>query len=342
VLRWGVALRRYWITRARDEEALRLLLPVLARPEAQADPQLFAAALVTATIAARYTNVAAALRLGDQAVTLARRLGTGRLLTESLAAFTAACYYAGKPRRGLRPGQEAVRRARRLGDDVLLGQSLAEYLLCDSVIDPAHAKPLFAEAIACTLRSGDRLYAYFLTNCAGVLALRAGDIATARAHLREAAQAMQAIGGKDFGVLINTGWVLREDNDPDGARSSFQAVLRMCRREGDRYGIAYASLGLACLAADAGDWHRAAVLHGIAQAFLGSTGQPWEQLETRYREDSLTTLGAHLGHEPFGRAYATGMALSAEQALDVASGNVSPDDLSRAPGPGPRKPSPSP
>jgi hypothetical protein len=43
----------------------------------------------------------------------------------------------------------------------------------------------------------------------------------------------------------------------------------MSRRNGDRSGIALAGLGLACLAADAGDWHRAAMLHGVAQAFLG-------------------------------------------------------------------------
>jgi hypothetical protein len=32
--------------------------------------------------------------------------------------------------------------------------------------------------------------------------------------------------------------------------------------------MAYAILGLACLAGDAGDWDQAALLHGAAQAFL--------------------------------------------------------------------------
>jgi len=232
---------------------------VLDRPEAQADPQTFAAALVTATIAARYANIAAALRLGEQAIKLARHLDNDRLLIESLAALSAAWYYAGKPKRGLPPGREAVQRARRLGDDVLLGHSLADFLLCDALIDPVHARPLFTQAIACTQRSGDHLVAYFLNNSAAVLALRAGDISAARAHLDEAAQARQAVGGQDLSSSINMGWVLRQDNDPDGARSSFEAVLRISRRNGDRYGIAYASLGLACLAADAADWHRAAV-----------------------------------------------------------------------------------
>jgi len=120
------------------------------------------------------------------------------------------------------------------------------------------------------------------------------------------------------------GWVLRQDNDPDGAQSRFEAVLRMSRRNGDRYGIAYASLALACLAADAGDWHRAAVLHGVAQAFLGRTGQPWEDLEARYRQDSLDQVRAHLGQELFGQAHAEGMALSFDEALDLASGKTHP------------------
>src|SRR5262249_1537604 len=151
----------------------------------------------------------------------------------------AAWYYAGKPQRGLPPGREAVERARRLGDDVLLGQSLADFLLCDALIDPAHASPLLTEAIACAQRSGHHLLTYFLNSGAGVPALRAGDSPTARAQLAEAAQARQAVGGQDVSASINVGWVLRQDNDPDGARSSFEAGLRMSRRNGDRYGIAY-------------------------------------------------------------------------------------------------------
>ena len=111
-------------------------------------------------------------------------------------------------------------------------------------------------------------------------------------------------------MSVNLGWVLRQDSDPDGARSIFEAALRMSRRNGNRSGIAYASLGLACLAADVGDWHRAATLHGVAQAFLDRTGQPWEEPEARYRQDSLDQVRAHLGQEQFDRAYARGMALS--------------------------------
>jgi predicted ATPase/class 3 adenylate cyclase len=323
VLRFGAALKRYRTVRNRDEEALALL-PALDRPDARADPELFGAALVTAALAARGVDIAAARRLCEQAVTLARQLGTGRLLIESLAALSSVFRFAGEPERGLAPGREAVERARQLGDDVLLGESLTYYLLCDAVIDPAHATPLFTEALVCAQRSGDIFCTYRLTNNAGVHALRAGDIPAARAYLQQAAQAMRAIGTERPDVPINLGWVLRQDHDPDGARSSFQAALRMSRRTGDRRGLAAASLGLACLAADTGDWHRAAVLHGVAQAFLDPTGQPWEELEARYRRASLDQVRGHLGQDQFDRAHASGMALSFDETLNLASGKALP------------------
>jgi predicted ATPase len=324
VLHFGVALRRYWMARNRGEEAAALLMPVLDRPEAQADPPLFAAALVTAATAANRGDIAAALRLGEQAVTLARQLDDDRLLIDALATLSGACYVAGEPQRGRPAGQEAVQRARQLGDDVLLGVSLTEYLVCDALVDPAHARPLLTEAIACTQRSGDHLYAYYSANFAGTRALVAGNIPAARAHLQQAAQAMRETGGEIVDLPTNMGWVQRQDHDPDGARSSFAAALRISRRTGDRSGIAYASLGLACLAADRGDWHRAAVLHGVAQAFLGPTGQLWEHLEARYRQDSLDQVRAHLGQEQLEPAYSRGMALSSDQALDLASGKALP------------------
>ena len=58
VLRFGAALKRYWITRYRDQQALALLMPALDRPEARADPELFATALVTAALAAVHVEIA--------------------------------------------------------------------------------------------------------------------------------------------------------------------------------------------------------------------------------------------------------------------------------------------
>jgi hypothetical protein len=97
-----------------------------------------------------------------------------------------------------------------------------------------------------------------------------------------------------------------------------EAALRISRRNGDNRGIAEAVLLLACLAGDSGDCHRAALLHGAAQAVQDRTGVPWEELDERYRQDSLDQARARLGDEQLERAYAQGMTLSRDQALDLA------------------------
>ena len=315
VLRLGVALDRYWRARSREQEAFRLLVPALQRPGAGADPVLFGVALVTAAHNAFWIDVATARHLAEQAVELARKLGDDRLLVRSLAALCAAHYFTGEPETGRPFGQESVERARRLGDDVLLGRSLLLYLL---TIDPAPSGQLFAEAIACTERSGDHLINSMLHNNASGAALEAGDIPAARAHLEAAVQAAQQIGYEVVAVSATMGLVLRAEGDLDGARSAFEAALRIGRRNGHNWNMAGAILGLACLAGDAGAWDRAAALHGAAQAFLDRTGNPWQGLDARDRQDSLDQARAHLGDEQLERAYAQGMALSLEKALDLA------------------------
>jgi predicted ATPase/class 3 adenylate cyclase len=324
VLRLGVALRRYWIARSRQQEAYGLLVAALRRPEAGADPGLFAAALVTAAWVGCFIDITAARHLAEQAVQVARRLGDDRLLTSALAALCAAHFFAGEPETGRPFGQEAVELARRLGDDVLLGVSLRGYLPTIDTIDPAGSLPLYTEAIACTERSGDHLVSSILHNNAGCHAMSTGDIPAARAHLEAAAQAGQQIGHQNTAVMANLGWVLRAEGDLDGARSMLEATLRVGRRNGDSRGMAIACLGLACLAGDAGDWDRAAALHGAAQAFLDRTGVAWTEDDARERRESLDQARAHLGDEQLERAYAQGMALSPEKAIDPALPRAGP------------------
>jgi predicted ATPase/class 3 adenylate cyclase len=323
VLRFGVALRHYWVGRSRHSEAAGLLLPVLDRPDAGAHPGLFAAALITAAICARDAGLPAAGQLAERAVEAARGLGDDRLLIRALSVLCGYYTFAGQPERGFPLGQEAVERARRLGDDYLLSFSLLYWLLTSELMDPARTRQLFTEAIAATERSGDLLRNYILHNNAGDRALRTGDTAAARAHLDQAAQAMQAIGQEnDHHVAVNRGWALRQDNDLEGARPMFEVGLRISRRNGDRSGLACASLGLACLAADEGDWQRAAALHGAAQAFTDQIAEPWQVLEARYRRDSLDKIRASLGEEQFAQAYTKGMTLSLDQALALALGTA--------------------
>jgi predicted ATPase/class 3 adenylate cyclase len=319
VLRLGVALERYWLARSREQEAFGLLGPALQRPEARADPALFAATLVTASVTACFIDVATARQLAEQAVGLARQLGDERLLSSALAALCGAHFFAGQPETGRPFGQESVELARHLGDDVLLAWSLLRYLLTTGP-----ARSLYAEAFACTERSGDQLANNLLHNNAGVTALNTGGLSAARAHLEAAAQSGQQIGYQDPVVMLNLGCVLRAEGDPDGARSLFEASLRINRRNGDNWAMASGISSLACLAGDAGDWDRAAALHGAAQALLDRTGVAWDEVDARDRQHSLGQARARLGDQQLERAYAQGKALSLEKALELALPKAGP------------------
>jgi predicted ATPase/class 3 adenylate cyclase len=324
VLRFGAALHSYWMARSRTGEELALLAPVLERPDARTYGGLFGLGLANAALAARAgpVDLTAAQQLGEQAVEFARQLDDDRVLIRSLATLCDVYYFAGEPGRGRPLGEEAVQRARQLGDDVLLAASLTAYLLASDLIDPARSERLFAEAIACTERSGHHLINSYLHNNASVHALRIGDVPAARTHLEQADKAMAAIGATSHHVLVNLGWVLRQEGDPDGARARFAAGLRLSRRNGEPSGLAYSTLGLACVAADLGDPRQAAELHGVAQALLDRTGEAWQDPEAGYRQDSLHQVRTSLGEEQHERACARGRTLSLDQALDLALGRA--------------------
>jgi hypothetical protein len=72
-----------------------------------------------------------------------------------------------------------------------------------------------------------------------------------------------------------------------------------------------------------GHWDRSALLHGVAQAFLDRSGEPWQEIEARYRQHNLARVRSHLGDELFDRAYAKGLALSVEEAMRMALGKTS-------------------
>jgi predicted ATPase len=321
VLRFGVALWGYWSLRSRNEEAAGLLVPALRRPEAAADPALFAEALARAATLTGFTDTPASLQLAEQADQVAGRLGDDRLLIVSRITLCFMYYFAGEGERAPPLGADAVQRARQLGDDVLLIESLLAHALA---VGAAESGPLYAEALACAERSGALITQITLHNNAGGDALEMGDIPGARAHFEAAIRAAEALGDSHLGMSVNLGEVLRAEHDLHGARSTFEEVVRIARRTGDKHVLAGAIAGLACLAADLEDWHRAAMLHGIAQALTEQTGTPWEPFDERRRQESLDQARQALGGEQLQQAYTRGMTLRFDQAIDLALGGVLP------------------
>jgi predicted ATPase/DNA-binding XRE family transcriptional regulator len=322
VLRFGVALRHYWRWHERCEEAAGLLLPVLARPDAAADQALFAEALYSAACVTTDMDLTTSMQLSEQADQIASRMRDNRMLAMTRAHLAWLYRRSGQRDRGQTLGQEAVKRAREAGDDVLLAASIVNYAA--TISTTPQAMSLYEEALACCERSGNIGDYYNLQSNLGARELQLGDIPAARAHMEAAVRVAQEIGYSSPYAPSNLGLALRADNALDGARREFEEGLRLGRRTGSKGAIALALHGLACLAADAGDWHRAASLHGQADALLDQTGNRWDSFEGGQRAESLDRIAAAIGDEQLRQVYQQGSELGISHAIDLALGKPDP------------------
>jgi predicted ATPase len=313
--RFAVALKRYWVIHPRDDEVRALLSSVLDQAHSEADPQLVAGALVVLAMACRFADVETKLAVCGRAVEVSRRIENTPLLVEALIVQSMACAFTGDRVAGLPYGKEAITLSRSIGDDVLLAQSVIAYTLCLVEIDPVEAERLYEEGIGATVRSGDRFFNLMLHNNAGVLALVKGDLALARIHFEEGAQAREASGATGNEITNNLGWVFREEGDHARSRSEFARCLQVSRQTGDPYCLAYSVLGFACTASDEGEWERASTLHGLAQSFLDRIGTTLQPPESSYCQASLVDIVAHLGQQHFDRLYTEAKALSLDAAM---------------------------
>jgi hypothetical protein len=206
----------------------------------------------------------------------------------------------------------------------------ALYTLHESETDPGKGRELLNDALVIARRMGDSYMAAMLHNNASVLALSMGDVQAAREHLEKAEVCSAAIGVTIYNVSISMGMVQREEGDHEGAAARLRAALIISRRTRDRFGLAYAALGLALVAADAAEWRGAAELHGVAKGFLDQIGQPWLPYYRRFLQASIEASRANLGDAEFERLYARGQMLDFDAAVHQA--------LTRASGEPPRKP----
>jgi predicted ATPase len=319
-LRFVVALRYYWFVRSRRYEALGLILPAIERPEARQDPELLAAATMAAAGCARAVDLEMTQRLCEEALQLARQLNDEVLLTWSETLLGMTCWFTGRREQGDAMLRDCLERARRLADDDLLGNCLLVNILAAQEADPARTQQLYREGLDYLERRGDFLFAHDLHQYAGADAVQTGQLAAARAHLEQAAQAGEVIGAARHYVNSILGILLREEGDPQGARSMLGDALRMARRVGDRFHFAFACLGLALVAGDAGQAQRAAQLHGAAQAIADQVGMPWIRFKG-LRQASISAITASLGENEFRQAYEQGRALNFDATFELAIGS---------------------
>jgi non-specific serine/threonine protein kinase len=181
------------------------------------------------------------------------------------------------------------------------------------------AKSLLEEGLelARELKAND-LIASLLNNLGEVERIR-GDYVRAKALYTEVLAAKRDVRSSTAIVLINLGLIAVVERDSASARSWFTEGLRFARKLGDRGSIATTALeGMAGAATLDGEFDRATRLLGAAHALRQAINLPVQSGDRADYDRALSAARSGLGEEAFAAAWAAGLALGVDQAIDHA------------------------
>jgi predicted ATPase/DNA-binding CsgD family transcriptional regulator len=163
----------------------------------------------------------------------------------------------------------------------------------------------------------------------GDLAQLAGDHEQATARYQESLSLWEELRGTPgiASALHKLGQVSRSTGDLGTARARLAESLALQQELGNRQGIAECLAGMAGTAATGGDPERAARLLAASSALLEAIGVPLAPVDQAALARDLDATRERLGAAAWERAWAEGLALSAEEAIALAlTGNDPPAD----------------
>ena len=325
-LRLCSALRTYWRWRPWEQDEMRALLEVLRRPDAGDYLQLKGTGLLSVGSVMKRFDLGLGAALIEEAAGIFQTTEDARSLATANFYLCGYYYSKGDLERAFELASETAALARAVGDDTALARAIKYLLLCSSHLDPETERRLLEEGLACTSRSGDLAGRLSIHNSAGDIALRRGDLASARMHLEQASRLRGEIGGVvNWPITSNLGFLQRLEGEQEHAYEGFTEVLRYCHRHHDQFGITVGLLGLACVAVDLGDSAHGALLHGAVDRVLAAFGVPFEGIELRFRGESESAARLQLGDEEYERHYHRGQTSDLNQVVEIALGQPERD-----------------
>lgn len=319
-LRMIIDLDRFWIARGHLGECAALLLRGLDAGR-QVPPAIRSHALSLAGDAALLRDADAARTYFTECLRIARTADDAAHAALALRGLASACYFTANHEEGSVVGTQSTDLARRLDDPVLLAECLR--WLAPHPPDSATRAAIYAELLALTQSSGDRLYVMYAHNDLGSWALVEDDLDTAAEHLDQALAIARELGFSGSAALCNLGWVRLRRMQLDAARAAFAESLLADEAELRRLGESDVILGLACTAAAQGDWERAARTFGFCDREREVCGGEWAEPERTYRETWLSEVKHQLGAR-FERSYALPGAVDRVDLIDFALGGQHP------------------
>jgi non-specific serine/threonine protein kinase len=191
--------------------------------------------------------------------------------------------------------------------------------------DVEEARRLCREALAVTEGTADRAGRSSAMHVLGVAAQMAGDLLEARQLMSERIALARELGNLATisSEAGNLSMVERQLGNLEEAEALAREALDIDNRRGDDLAIPWKVNGLAAVAADRGEFDRAATLIGIADATMEAAGGAWPPDELVHYERTVATLAGAMGPAEFEQARAAGRSMTTPEAVALALGTRS-------------------
>ena len=322
-LRLAVESQGFLTVRGFLREARQALAAALAHAPADAGDDLRARALRGAGILAyRQADFAASRAFHEESLELRRRLGDRAGEAAALESLGLVALEIGEPAQCVALLEQALGLLRAEGDEQPIAQSLnnlGAFLFYQG--EPERAARMLEESLAIKRRIGDpRGIAMTLDNL-GDIAMRRGDHDEAGRLYRESLAIRRELGDA-HGIqrcTLGLADLALERGDAEAARPLLIETVALAREAGDRVGLFHTFESLADLAEAEGDARRGATLRGHGERLRMDTGYVPPPPIAEARARSLAATRAAVGDDAaFERAYATGLALSTDEAITLA------------------------
>jgi tetratricopeptide (TPR) repeat protein len=191
--------------------------------------------------------------------------------------------------------------------------------------DVEEARRLCREALSVTEGTEDNVGRSSAMHVLGVAAQMAGDFIEAREVMSRRIALAREMGNLATvsSEAGNLSMVERQLGNLDQAEALSREALDIAYRRGDELAIGWMVNGLAAVAADRGEFDRAATLIGVADAAMEAAGGAWPPDELVHYERTVATLTEKMGSTEFERARAAGRSMTMREAMEFALGTSS-------------------
>jgi non-specific serine/threonine protein kinase len=321
-LRLGSAFWQFWWIRGYWREGRRWLEAALAleSPE-DASTHRVVALRGAGVLTSGLGDFPAAEEYLGRSIDLARKIGFQIGLAAALREMGSIANDKGDWEAERRYYEESLVIFREVGDQhsaALTLHNLAGYWQGKGDLEKARA--LYQEAHVITHRLGDHIMEAWTLSCEGTVALDQGEIDGARS-LQERALVLHRETGQRLGVAFSLGELgvlAAQLGNLAEAQDLLCESLDTFVDVGAPYDIACALDRSARVATIEGAWIRAMSLYGAADSMRGAAGLRRHPSDERVAERGLGEARAALGGAAADRSYASGRAMTVEQAVEVA------------------------